>query len=154
MMVTVVIIFGVCWLPYHLYFIYYNIDPSINYWEYIQVSGTSQLFVYIYSSWCIQDFYLAIYWLAMSNSMINPIIYCVMNNRFRQGFLQVFYFFTCRTNQHPTNIENSMAMGALAANNHNNYLRTTGPSTDRRFSNLSSIQINNTRNPSLNGNIK
>ena len=89
----------------------------------------------------------------MSNSMINPIIYCVMNNRFRQGFLQVFYFFTCRTNQHPTNIENSMAMGALAANNHNNYLRTTGPSTDRRFSNLSSIQINNTRNPSLNGNI-
>ena len=29
----------------------------------------------------IQDIYLSIYWLAMSNSMYNPMIYCYMNQR-------------------------------------------------------------------------
>ena len=29
----------------------------------------------------IQDIYLIIYWLAMSNSMYNPMIYCYMNQR-------------------------------------------------------------------------
>lgn len=63
MMIMVVTIFGVCWLPYHTYFIVSNVDPSINHSPYIQ------------------EIYLAIYWLAMSNSMYNPMIYCFMNNR-------------------------------------------------------------------------
>ena len=29
-----------------------------------------------------QDIYLSIYWLAMSNSMYNPVIYCIMNHRY------------------------------------------------------------------------
>ena len=29
----------------------------------------------------LQEIYLAIYWLAMSNAMYNPMIYCFMNNR-------------------------------------------------------------------------
>ena len=79
--------------------------------------------------------YLAIYWLAMSTSMINPMIYCVMNNRFRQGFLQVFLFFTCRST-HGTNMDNSCAMGVMT----NNHLLQPGQSShDRRFSNLSSV---------------
>ena len=32
-------------------------------------------------SYIFQEIYLSIYWLAMSNSMYNPMIYCVMNNR-------------------------------------------------------------------------
>ena len=63
MMIMVVTIFGVCWLPYHTYFIVSNVSPSINH------------------SVHIQEIYLAIYWLAMSNSMYNPMIYCFMNNR-------------------------------------------------------------------------
>jgi len=75
MMIMLVMIFGVCWLPYHVYFIVSSTNPEINFSPYIQ------------------EIYLAIYWLAMSNSMYNPMIYCVMNNRFRQGFIRVFHFF-------------------------------------------------------------
>nr|KAG5690705.1 hypothetical protein BaRGS_005068 [Batillaria attramentaria] len=63
MMVAVVVIFGLCWLPYHAYFIVIQVDQSIRHFRYTQ------------------QVYLLIYWLAMSNSMYNPIIYCLMNAR-------------------------------------------------------------------------
>ncbi|CAH0558873.1 unnamed protein product [Brassicogethes aeneus] len=75
MMIVVVIIFAVCWLPYHLYFIVTSYFPEITNSKYIQ------------------ETYLAIYWLAMSNSMYNPIIYCWMNAKFRRGFKQCFSYF-------------------------------------------------------------
>ncbi|XDV50229.1 hypothetical protein PO909_019320 [Leuciscus waleckii] len=34
--------------------------------------------------------YLAIFWLAMSSTMYNPIIYCCLNQRFRSGFRKAF----------------------------------------------------------------
>ncbi|XP_042891034.1 tachykinin-like peptides receptor 99D, partial [Penaeus japonicus] len=72
MMIVVVTIFAVCWLPYHVYFILSNVMPEIAYLSFIQ------------------ETYLAIYWLAMSNSMYNPMIYCWLNSRFRNGFKKVF----------------------------------------------------------------
>jgi tachykinin-like receptor len=63
MMIVVVSIFAVCWLPFHIYFILASFVPQITETKYIQ------------------EVYLAIYWLAMSNSMYNPIIYCWMNSR-------------------------------------------------------------------------
>ncbi|RUS74097.1 hypothetical protein EGW08_018144 [Elysia chlorotica] len=77
MMIAVVVIFGLCWLPTHIYFILTSILTDIVYWRYIQ------------------QVYLLIYWLAMSNSMYNPIIYCLMNARFRQGFLRFFRWCPC-----------------------------------------------------------
>jgi len=77
MMMVVVTIFAVCWLPYHVYFIISWHQPAIHTSDYIQ------------------ELYLAIYWLAMSNSMYNPIIYCWMNKRFRKGFQRVFFWW-CR----------------------------------------------------------
>ncbi|XP_063990471.1 tachykinin-like peptides receptor 99D isoform X2 [Diachasmimorpha longicaudata] len=74
MMIVVVVIFAVCWLPFHVYFIVTSYLPEITNEPYIQ------------------EVFLAIYWLAMSNSMYNPIIYCWMNSRFRRGFAQ---FFSC-----------------------------------------------------------
>ncbi|XP_003737058.1 tachykinin-like peptides receptor 86C [Galendromus occidentalis] len=68
MLVVVVLIFAVCWLPYHLYFIFTCLDPAVT-----------------YSSWA-QPLYLIIYWLAMSNCMYNPFIYYWMNSRFRSYF--------------------------------------------------------------------
>ena len=34
---TLVVIFGVCWLPYHIYFILSYTNPQINHSRYIQV---------------------------------------------------------------------------------------------------------------------
>ncbi|XP_052126762.1 tachykinin-like peptides receptor 99D isoform X2 [Frankliniella occidentalis] len=77
MMIVVVTIFGVCWLPFHLYFIITSEIPEIT------------------SSAYVQEVYLGIYWLAMSNSMYNPIIYCYMNSRFRRGFQAFFWWCPC-----------------------------------------------------------
>ncbi|KAL7289374.1 hypothetical protein TKK_0016577 [Trichogramma kaykai] len=72
MMMIVVVIFAVCWLPYHIWFIVISLMPHVTTNSYAQ------------------EVYLAIYWLAMSNSMYNPMIYCWMNSKFRRGFLQFF----------------------------------------------------------------
>ncbi|XP_013775273.1 tachykinin-like peptides receptor 99D isoform X1 [Limulus polyphemus] len=78
MMIVVVFIFAVCWLPYHTYFLLAHHHREITSYK------------------NIQHIYLGIYWLAMSNSMYNPIIYCWMNSRFRQGFKKVFMLCFCR----------------------------------------------------------
>ena len=63
MMIVVVLIFAACWLPQHICFIVVNQHPHI-----------------LENTW-IQPMYLAIYWLAMSNAMYNPLVYCRMNAR-------------------------------------------------------------------------
>ncbi|XP_041970883.1 tachykinin-like peptides receptor 86C [Aricia agestis] len=68
MFILVIVIFGICWLPYHSYFIYTHFNPSILYMKYVQ------------------HVYLAFYWLAMANAMVNPIIYYWMNAKFRSYF--------------------------------------------------------------------
>ncbi|XP_076317953.1 tachykinin-like peptides receptor 99D [Tachypleus tridentatus] len=78
MMIVVVFIFAVCWLPYHIY-------PLLAHHHREIISYRN-----------VQHIYLGIYWLAMSNSMYNPIIYCWMNSRFRQGFKKVFMLCFCR----------------------------------------------------------
>ncbi|XP_072478701.1 neuromedin-K receptor [Notamacropus eugenii] len=72
MMIVVVVTFAICWLPYHIYFIVTGIYQHLNRWKYIQ------------------QIYLAIFWLAMSSTMYNPIIYCCLNKRFRAGFKRAF----------------------------------------------------------------
>ncbi|GBM47055.1 Tachykinin-like peptides receptor 86C, partial [Araneus ventricosus] len=71
MLVAIMLLFAICWLPYHIYFLYtyYNSD--------------------ILQTHFIQHVYLAIYWLAMSNSCYNPIVYYIMNARFRGYFQEV-----------------------------------------------------------------
>ncbi|XP_071411215.1 neuromedin-K receptor [Pithys albifrons albifrons] len=72
MMIVVVLTFAICWLPYHIYFIVTGIYQQLNRWKYIQ------------------QIYLASFWLAMSSTMYNPIIYCCLNKRFRAGFKRAF----------------------------------------------------------------
>ena len=71
MFAFVVLIFMVCWAPYHIYFIYSYHNPSIARKTYIG------------------HIFLFFYWLAMSNTCVNPIIYYVMNSRFRAYFNKV-----------------------------------------------------------------
>ncbi|XP_032922516.1 substance-K receptor [Catharus ustulatus] len=76
-MVVVVIIFAVCWLPYHIYFILGSFKEDIYQQKYIQ------------------QVYLAVFLLAMSSTMYNPIIYCCLNQRFRSGFKLAFRWCPC-----------------------------------------------------------
>ncbi|XP_074648341.1 tachykinin-like peptides receptor 99D [Tubulanus polymorphus] len=77
MMIIVVLIFAICWLPQHIYFLLTTIHPSIE-----NAPG-------------INHIYLVIWWFAMSNSMYNPWIYCYMNARFRHGFKLAFSWLPC-----------------------------------------------------------
>ena len=61
---SVITVFGVCWLPYHTYFISIYLWPSL-----IQTPGIKHIF-------------LAFYWFAMANSLFNPIILFAMNRRY------------------------------------------------------------------------
>uniref|UniRef100_A0A3P9HN20 Substance-P receptor n=1 Tax=Oryzias latipes TaxID=8090 RepID=A0A3P9HN20_ORYLA len=77
MMIVVVCTFAVCWLPYHTYFLLNQFFPDMSQKPFMQ------------------QFYLAIMWLAMSSTMYNPIIYCCLNDRFRAGFKQAFRCCPC-----------------------------------------------------------
>ena len=68
MMITVVVIYAICWLPLHT----------------ITLVGDSYDEVYSYPY--IHVIWTACHWLAMSNSCYNPIVYCWMNSRYRNGF--------------------------------------------------------------------
>lgn len=63
MFTVIVTLFVVCWLPYHGYFVYQFIDDQVISYKYTQ------------------HIFLAFYWLAMSNTMINPLVYYYMNTR-------------------------------------------------------------------------
>ena len=60
---AVTTIFGVCWLPYHIYFMYSFYNPSIM------------------RAWYTPHMFRAFYWLAMANCCINPMVYYAMNAR-------------------------------------------------------------------------
>ncbi|XP_064633972.1 RYamide receptor-like isoform X2 [Lineus longissimus] len=76
MLVVVVVLFGICWLPLHLFMILLDFvfDPS-----YAKQQGE-----------ILQPLYFAFHWLAMSNSFVNPIIYGFMNDSFRDDIVDLF----------------------------------------------------------------
>lgn len=73
MFIVVVMLFAVCWLPYHGYFVYQFIDHQVISYKYVQ------------------HIFLSFYWLAMSNAMINPLVYYYMNARYMTTTLSALY---------------------------------------------------------------
>ncbi|NP_001280539.1 RYamide receptor [Tribolium castaneum] len=73
MMVTVVCVYTICWLPYNVLMIFKE-----------HISGSVMVYLYF-----------PLHGLAMSHACYNPIIYCYMNARFRNGFLQVMMSIPC-----------------------------------------------------------
>ncbi|XP_046391630.1 tachykinin-like peptides receptor 86C [Ischnura elegans] len=86
MLVLVVGGFGVCWLPYHSYFLYV--------FHHQRAARASQA----------QNIYLGFYWLAMANAALNPLIYYCMNDRFRSYFQQVICQCRCFRHQRDRSI--------------------------------------------------
>jgi len=71
MLVVVVTLFGVCWLPLHVFFLVTDLAPSL-----LANAGPAEFQIFIIVYYCV-------HWLAMSNSFVNPIIYGFLNDSFR-----------------------------------------------------------------------
>ncbi|XP_057370382.1 tachykinin-like peptides receptor 86C [Daphnia carinata] len=92
MFMVVVTLFVVCWLPYHGYFVYQFIDDQVISYKHVQ------------------HIFLSFYWLAMSNTMINPLVYYYMNTRFREHFRSAL---CCRARPSALNSTASTAGSAI-----------------------------------------
>ncbi|XP_013402806.1 RYamide receptor-like [Lingula anatina] len=79
-MITVVGVYTFCWLPIHSVTIALDLHPELHGY-------------YIFVIWII------CHWLAMSNSCVNPIIYCWMNPKYQRGFLYAFRWLPCIRNK-------------------------------------------------------
>ncbi|GFT86280.1 RYamide receptor [Trichonephila clavipes] len=77
MMITVVSVFTLCWLPLNALIVAGDEHDVI--WQ----------FSHIHYVWFV------CHWLAMSSTAYNPIIYCWMNSKYRDGFRQVFARLLC-----------------------------------------------------------
>ena len=77
MMITVVIIYALCWLPLHLITLVGDNHPQIYDHSFINV------------------IWICCHWLAMSNCCYNPLVYIWMNSKFRNGFRHVLRFCPC-----------------------------------------------------------
>ncbi len=72
MLVTLVVVFALCWLPLHLFTLILDLAPHLL--DKIKTQSDERLFLGVYY-FC--------HWLAMANSFANPIIYCFLNDSFR-----------------------------------------------------------------------
>ncbi|KAK6626732.1 hypothetical protein RUM44_009209 [Polyplax serrata] len=117
MFIIVVLIFIFCWLPYHGYFIYAYHNNSI--------AGSAY----------VQHVFLFFYWLAMSNAMVNPIIYYWMNAKFRVYFQRVIC--CCFRPKYKKNL-NPAIRNVGRVSSHSDLARSkTGGSMKRRIKHVS-----------------
>lgn len=73
MLITIVILFAICWLPIHLFQLTRMFwSESLMAFIGNDASSTQYLVIVITS-----------HWLSMANSFVNPLIYCFMSDNFR-----------------------------------------------------------------------
>ena len=78
MLVIVVTIFGLCWLPLHVFTLVVDFQPEVLEYD---TQAEERLLLGIY---------LGVHWLAMSNSFANPMIYSFTNDNFRVSMFRPF----------------------------------------------------------------
>ena len=100
MLIALMVIFGVCWLPYHAYFLALYYVPTLggiygiqgrnmlinSLSFYLMCSKCTERFLYVstqevpmFPCLSLQHVFLAFYWLAMSHAIVNPVVYFLMN---------------------------------------------------------------------------
>jgi len=99
MLVVLIVIFAVCWLPYHAYFIYSYHYPDVRKMQHIQ------------------HIYLSFYWFAMTHSMVNPIVYYLMNPTFRRYYRHILTLKFLKPDKHdaPAGLVLASAFGLQVA---------------------------------------
>ncbi|CAI9738560.1 substance-K receptor-like [Octopus vulgaris] len=73
MLVTIVVLFGICWLPIHIYTLFIDYHPELF--------GSPTFDVMLV--------FIVVHWLAMAHSFMNPIIYGFMNDNFRDDLIEL-----------------------------------------------------------------
>ena len=81
MVVTLVVVFALCWLPLHLFNLIIDFAPHVL--DLITSTRAERVYYSI--------FYTC-HWLAMANSFTNPIIYGFLNESFRVSQIQHHLF--------------------------------------------------------------
>ena len=89
MLMIVVVLFAVCWLPYHILFLYMDFGQSEMTYDIKAAIMSTQWFIY-------------------SNSTCNPVVYAVFNTNYRREFSRML---RCRRNERPAVKTNQMEMG-------------------------------------------
>ena len=72
MLMTIVLLFMLCWLPIQLFILVVDLAPSLV----EQIYTLTDEYIYL-------AVFIMCHWLAMANSFMNPIIYCFLNENFR-----------------------------------------------------------------------
>ena len=73
MLIMVVVLFAVCWLPYHILFLYMDFGKPQMTYSIVSAIMSTQWFIY-------------------SNSACNPIVYAVFNSNYRREFSRMLRF--------------------------------------------------------------
>nr|CAD80257.1 putative cionin receptor [Ciona intestinalis] len=123
MLIVIVVLFFVCWTPLFI----------VNVWKAFDPKGARKIF-----SGVIEIIQLMSY----ISTCVNPVTYCFMNKRFREGFLKAFI--CCLPSRCAAAVENQPThanMLVLSENSQSTYLTST-PRNQRRSSNRSSIKSN------------
>ena len=94
MFIVVLIVFGLCWLPYHAYFFYtyYHVVTINDHNDALIPNHTCMFHQHSRRHASTQHIFLAFFWLAMANSAINPLIYFQMNAKWdfvEQTFIEL-----------------------------------------------------------------
>ncbi|CAL4133172.1 unnamed protein product, partial [Meganyctiphanes norvegica] len=119
MMVTVVLVYTLCWLPFNVLMVVREHLPTVDSWPHMKHLWT------------------AFHWLAMSHTCYNPLILGWMNTKFRSGFRQVISSFPCcpnishDMNGHPMSMMSAMS-GAYTETLHRTTSLMRTPSKSQR----------------------
>ncbi|XP_061541990.1 neuropeptide Y receptor Y7 [Phycodurus eques] len=100
MLALVVVVFAICWLPFHIFQLASDLDLVLNFKEYKLI-------------------YTVFHIVAMCSTFANPLLYGWMNKNYRNGFLMVFCCEDKPDSFHPEGSVRTRSMRRLTLNGRN-----------------------------------